>query len=281
MCWSSAADASPNRRAVRVVLGSGRTGRRDRQATRSGEVVLNRQLADELDAQVGDTVTLRLPKPEDIPADSPLGEKTDRIRSLPGSEGDRDHRESGLGPVEPASQPKRTAQRVCGLGAAAKCLSTSRTDQQYFGRRADTGSGPGEEASARLAAALHPSLDDLGLNVKHPRLIFAGREQPGEEVIYDYYTYQQRSHDPAAGRGAGGRHRHSQRKAASRYSPTWPTASNLLHRASGPHRPASRSRIRWSRPLIRRPISVLRDLEQPADRPTGRRRNRADLLGRR
>ncbi len=32
---------------------------------------------------MGDTVTLRLPKAEDIPADSPLGEKTDRIRSFP------------------------------------------------------------------------------------------------------------------------------------------------------------------------------------------------------
>ncbi len=32
-----------------------------------GQVVLNRTLADELQARIGDTVTLRLPKPEDIP----------------------------------------------------------------------------------------------------------------------------------------------------------------------------------------------------------------------
>ena len=47
------------------------------------EIILNRTLADELHARVGDSVTLRLPKAEDIPADSPLGEKTDRIRSFP------------------------------------------------------------------------------------------------------------------------------------------------------------------------------------------------------
>jgi hypothetical protein len=47
------------------------------------EIILNRTLADELGARVGDVVTLRLPKAEDIPADSPLGKKTDRIRSFP------------------------------------------------------------------------------------------------------------------------------------------------------------------------------------------------------
>ena len=71
-----------------------------------GEVVLNRQLADELEADVGDVVTVRLPKPDDIPADSPLGEKTDRIRSLPDLTGDCDRREQGLGSIQPASQPK-------------------------------------------------------------------------------------------------------------------------------------------------------------------------------
>ena len=32
---------------------------------------------------MGDELTLRLPKAEDIPADSPLGEKAERIRSFP------------------------------------------------------------------------------------------------------------------------------------------------------------------------------------------------------
>ncbi len=60
------------------------TGTRPQKTPALGEVILNRPLADELHAEIGDTVTLRLPKPEDIPADSPLGEKTDLIRNLPG-----------------------------------------------------------------------------------------------------------------------------------------------------------------------------------------------------
>jgi hypothetical protein len=48
-----------------------------------GEIVLNQPLADDLDAKVGDRVTLRLGKAHQIPADSPLGRKTDRIQSIP------------------------------------------------------------------------------------------------------------------------------------------------------------------------------------------------------
>ena len=48
------------------------------------EIVLNSPLAEELQAQVGDTVVLRLPKSNQVPADSPLGRKSDRIRAIPG-----------------------------------------------------------------------------------------------------------------------------------------------------------------------------------------------------
>lgn len=61
----------------------GDAARRPSRCPDLDEIILNRTLADELHAQVGDSVTLRLPKAEGIPADSPLGEKTDRIRSFP------------------------------------------------------------------------------------------------------------------------------------------------------------------------------------------------------
>ena len=43
---------------------------------------MNAPLAQELEAKVGDEVVIRLPKPNQVPADSALGKKTDRIRSL-------------------------------------------------------------------------------------------------------------------------------------------------------------------------------------------------------
>ena len=51
------------------------------------EVVLNEPLAHELGATVGSTITLRLPEAANaIPAESPLGEKEDRVRGIPGLE---------------------------------------------------------------------------------------------------------------------------------------------------------------------------------------------------
>ncbi|MCC6507498.1 MAG: hypothetical protein IT423_00215 [Pirellulaceae bacterium] len=47
------------------------------------EVALNATLAAELNAQVGDEVTLRLPKGSGVPADSPLGRRDDTSASLP------------------------------------------------------------------------------------------------------------------------------------------------------------------------------------------------------
>ncbi|MCH5377372.1 MAG: hypothetical protein JJ992_25710, partial [Planctomycetes bacterium] len=49
-----------------------------------GEIVLNAALAKELGAQIDDPLLLRLPKSNQVPADSPLGDKTDRIRTLGG-----------------------------------------------------------------------------------------------------------------------------------------------------------------------------------------------------
>ena len=46
------------------------------------EIVLNDPVARQLDAAVGDTVVLRLPKPGAIPAESALGEKRETVRTL-------------------------------------------------------------------------------------------------------------------------------------------------------------------------------------------------------
>ena len=47
------------------------------------QIVLNQTLADELQVNVGDLITLRLPANKQVSADSSLGNKEDRIRSIP------------------------------------------------------------------------------------------------------------------------------------------------------------------------------------------------------
>ena len=47
------------------------------------EIAINEPIAKELGLKVGDTVTLRFSKLSQVPADSPLGRKTDRVQALP------------------------------------------------------------------------------------------------------------------------------------------------------------------------------------------------------
>ncbi len=224
----------------------------------SGEIVLNRQLADELDVQVGDTVTLRLPKPENIPADSPLGEKTDLIRSLPDLKVIDIIENRGLGRL--SLRPRQTApsNAYVSLEQLQSALRQSDRINSILVAGPTPDLAPGEEASAALATALHPSLDDLGLKVSHPRLIFAGNEEQPGEVIYDYYSI---SSDrmilpPAAEQAAASAFE------AQGGQPVLTYLANLIEPVTPGERPAQ-TRIPYSliTAISSSPHFVLRDLE--------------------
>src|SRR5687767_12485510 len=52
------------------------------KAPAAGEVVINAPLAEELGAKVGDVLVIRFGKADQIPADSPLGRRTDKVATL-------------------------------------------------------------------------------------------------------------------------------------------------------------------------------------------------------
>jgi ABC-type lipoprotein release transport system permease subunit len=60
----------------------GDAARKPKKAPGAGEIILNTPLAEELNAKVGDTLVVRFGKADQIPADSPLGRRTDRVASL-------------------------------------------------------------------------------------------------------------------------------------------------------------------------------------------------------
>ena len=157
-----------------------------RQQPAEDEVVLNRRLATELNVAVGDKVTLRLPKPQEIPADSPLGEKTDRIRSLPRMTVVDIIENRGLGRF--SLHPSQTAPR--------NAYVSLQHVQDAFRQGGQINSilvGDPDRASAqrgqaqKLTAALSPSLADLGLQLEHARLTYSDPARQQEEVIYDYF----------------------------------------------------------------------------------------------
>ncbi len=150
------------------------------------EVVLNAPLAEELQARVGDTVVLRLPKSNQVPADSPLGRKSDRIRALPGL------RVIEIIPAASLGRFSLTATQTTPRNAYV----ASETLQAALGQEGRVNAilvagqtphqPPGAEARAALADALQPTLADYGFAMHRVRRTFQpDGPQASEEVVSD------------------------------------------------------------------------------------------------
>lgn len=147
------------------------------------EVVLNAPLAGELGAKIGDTIVLRLAKVAQIPADSALGEKTDRITSLAELKVVDIIPAESLGrfSLQPTQvSPKNayldltTLQQALDVAGHINCLLVAGKSP------ADP---PDEFASQSLAAALRPQLGDYGLSLKEVRIGF-GEGEPSRDVAH-------------------------------------------------------------------------------------------------
>ena len=162
--------------------------RRPRRYPGADEIILNRQLADELSVQVGDTVTVRLPRPEAIPADSPLGEKTNRIRSLPRLKVIEIIPSQGLGRFSLTPSQTAPSNAFLSLGHLQDVLEQPGRINSILvaGRSRDR--PPGPEASQALASLLHPTLEDYSLAIRESRLAFVDPATQHEDVVYDYFS---------------------------------------------------------------------------------------------
>ena len=170
-----------------------------RPGTRPGrnQIVLNTPLADELGAKVGDLIALRLPKTNQVHAESALGEKANRIRGIARLEVVAIVPAKGLGRFSLESRqttPRNayvsldTLQRPLDQDGRVNCLLVA---GQPPIDRVDPA------ANQALAAMFKPRLEDYGYRVKRVRSTFAaeaGSEpsaeadaQPGD-VVFDYYS---------------------------------------------------------------------------------------------
>jgi putative ABC transport system permease protein len=137
-----------------------------------GEVILNQPLANELGAKVGDRVTVRLPMPEGIPADSPMGEKEDRIRGLPRLKVIEIVPGHGLGGFRLSPSQSEPRNAFLALSQLQAAIDEPGQINAMLVSGKDPDQLPDAWANAALTAALRPSLDDLGLAIDRPRLTF-------------------------------------------------------------------------------------------------------------
>jgi ABC-type lipoprotein release transport system permease subunit len=132
------------------------------------QIVLNEPLADQLQVHVGDEVILRLPQAAEVPADSPLGRKTETVRSrrftvsevLPAKGLGR----FGLRPTQQlpldAFAPLAALQQSLGIEDKANAILV-------VGREvADRQDLPIAKCEARLREYLFPKVSDYGLSIR-------------------------------------------------------------------------------------------------------------------
>jgi putative ABC transport system permease protein len=132
------------------------------------EIVLNQPLADELRVHPGDEIILRLPQAAEVPADSPLGRKTETVRSRrftvsevipPEGLGRFGLRPSQQLPLD-AFAPLAALQQSLGVDEKANAILIMARE------RADKQNLPVAKSEARLQEYLFPAASDYGLSIR-------------------------------------------------------------------------------------------------------------------
>ena len=151
----------------------------------SGEIVLNQPLADDLDVKVGESVTVRFPRPSEVPADSALGRKNDRVSSLTELKVVAIAPPRGLGRFALSPNQNLPRNAYVNLTDLQLALKQDAKVNAIFVAGSDANHGVTKEQSQALKAALNPKLADLGLRVARHTLTFG--DGNAKETIFDYF----------------------------------------------------------------------------------------------
>jgi putative ABC transport system permease protein len=163
-----------------------------RRMPESGQIVLNQPLAEELGVKLGGQVTVRLVKANQVPADSPLGRKTDRTRSLPRLEVIEIIPAEGLGRFSllPSQHLPRNAwlpietlqEALDQRGRANAILAATESVEPPSASHA-------AEADRALRAALRPTLTDFGFSLDRVVRTFQPSDDSPPETVFEYYNF--------------------------------------------------------------------------------------------
>ncbi|MEX1040271.1 MAG: ABC transporter permease [Pirellulaceae bacterium] len=150
------------------------------------ELILNQPLANELGVEVGDMVSLRLPGGNDVPPDSPLGRKTDRVQGLPRMTVAEIVPAEGLGRfgLHPTQQLPYNAfvsrarlQTALGQSERTNAIFISWDDSDV----------KSPLSPAEISAAMPLTLEDFGFSLTRVEREFSSDEDPESEKIFDWW----------------------------------------------------------------------------------------------
>lgn len=150
-----------------------------------GEIVLNQPLAEDLGVKVGDQVTVRFPRPTEVPADSALGRKSDRISSLPQLKVIAIVPPRGLGRFSLTANQNLPRNAYVSLADLQNALRQEGKVNTVLIAGAKPEAGTSPEQVAALRQTLQPQLADYGLRIARQTLTFGEGEE--KTTIYDYF----------------------------------------------------------------------------------------------
>lgn len=150
-----------------------------------GEIAINETLAKSIQAKVGDLVTLRLGKVMEVPADSPLGRKEDRLTALVDLKLVAIIPSESLGRfgLEPSQFSPSVAYVSRAQLASVLDMPGKANGVLIAGKNREV--PPSEEVSRQLQQAIAPKLEDLGLNLTEVTLADPTSEG---QLVLDYFS---------------------------------------------------------------------------------------------
>ena len=152
------------------------------------EIVINQTVADDWGAQIGDQVVVRLPRSNQVPADSPLAHKSGRVRGVPGLTIVDIIPAEGLGRFSLRASQSLPRNVYVSLGTIQEALDQDDKVNAILVAGKPAQPTPNEEASQVLADVLRPSLEDFGFSIQQVRRTFEDPNSGSQQVVYDYFS---------------------------------------------------------------------------------------------
>ena len=192
-CTAETSTGATSRRATNITLIAADApfwslhagGPKPERELQDGEIVLNEPLAADLGVKRGDEVVVRLPTGNQVPADSPLGRRTDRVQNLAQLRVVEVLPAKGLGRFGLRSTQNLPRNAYLPL----RVVQSELKQPDKINALLVSGAATSDHAPAiatLLSESLRPSLADYGLKLSRIRQTFQSNADQPSETVLDY-----------------------------------------------------------------------------------------------
>lgn len=155
------------------------------------EIILNQPLADELGVGIGDRVVIRLPSANQVPADSPLGHKENRVRNVTDLKIIDVIPATGLGRFRLRSSQQQPQNAYVSSTTISRALDQDGKSNALLVTAKDFDNVTNPESLQRLRTLLTLDLSDYGITLERIQRSFAAATDQPPTTIADFFQVTQ------------------------------------------------------------------------------------------